>query len=282
MPPLFLIYILITMKLFFLHLFNNPYIYRNKTAFYPSAKLNDKDNSVTPLLIYDDIEAQKSLILKDNKGKAGVYRWTSLTNSKSYVGWANDLRTRLLVYFSKTRLMDSKMPIYKAILKYGYVNFKLEMLEYCEPLVLIKREQYYIDSLKPEYNILGIAGNSSGYKYVENTLAKFKLRKVSDSTRANLAEAASGRILSEETKTKISMAQTGRKLSNETKTKLSNIGTVIRGVPVKIINIVTGEIKQYSTLTLAGIVLGVSRTAVKKAMVSGKAIKKIYLIKLNK
>jgi group I intron endonuclease len=186
------------------------------------------------------------------------------------------------VYFSKTRLINSRTPIYKAIIKYGYESFELEILEYCEPSILISREQYYIDLLKPEYNILSIAGNSSGYKHTESTMAKFKLRMASDKTRANLAEAASGRILSKEAKTKISLARTGTRLSNETKTKLSNIGAAIRGVPVKITNTLTGEVKQCSTLTLASIALGISRTAIKKAMVSGKVLKKIYLIKLSK
>lgn len=44
--------------------------------------------------------------------------------------------------------------IYKAQLKYGYSNFKLDILVYCDPTYLIKRVQYYIDNLKPEYNIL--------------------------------------------------------------------------------------------------------------------------------
>jgi len=30
----------------------------------------------------------------------------------------------------------------------------LEILEYCDPLNIISREQYYLDNLKPEYNIL--------------------------------------------------------------------------------------------------------------------------------
>jgi len=44
--------------------------------------------------------------------------------------------------------------IYKALLKYGYSKFSLEILEYCDPKDLTKREQYYLDLLKPNYNIL--------------------------------------------------------------------------------------------------------------------------------
>ena len=45
------------------------------------------------------------------------------------------------------------MVINKALKKYGYFMFKLEILEYCEPKVIVEREQYYMDEIKPEYNI---------------------------------------------------------------------------------------------------------------------------------
>lgn len=44
--------------------------------------------------------------------------------------------------------------IHKALLKYGYSNFSLEILEYCNQRDIVKREQYYLDLLKPDYNIL--------------------------------------------------------------------------------------------------------------------------------
>ena len=60
--------------------------------------------------------------------------------------------------------------IYKALLKNGYSNFTLEILEYCDLADLIKREQYYIDLLKPEYNILKIAGSLFEYKHSKKKL----------------------------------------------------------------------------------------------------------------
>lgn len=55
--------------------------------------------------------------------------------------------------------------IARALIKYGYSNFQLEILEYCEPSNCIDREQYYIDLLKPEYNILKTAGSKLGSKH---------------------------------------------------------------------------------------------------------------------
>jgi group I intron endonuclease len=172
------------------------------------------------------------------------------------------------------------MAISKAIIRYGYTNFRLEILEYCNPDVVLIREQYYIDLLKPEYNILSRAGSTLGYKHTKETLEKFKVRQFSGEARANLAEAATNRVLSKETRAKISVARKGIKLSHETRDKLSVVGAMREGVAVEVTNINSGEIKQFITLTSASLALAVSRTAVRKAMLSGKVLKKTYIIKL--
>jgi len=68
------------------------------------------------------------------------------------------------------------MIIYKALIKYGYSNFSLEILEHCDLSIAISREQYYLDLLKPSYNILKTAGSSLGFRHSEKTLAKSKAR----------------------------------------------------------------------------------------------------------
>lgn len=59
--------------------------------------------------------------------------------------------------------------IYRSLIKNGYFNFKLEILEYCEIDIVIEREQYYLDRFKPEYNILKVAGSLRGFKHSEAT-----------------------------------------------------------------------------------------------------------------
>jgi len=61
------------------------------------------------------------------------------------------------------------MVIYNAILKYSYANFKLEILEYCNSNNILNRKQYYIDLLKPEYNILSTTSSTLGYKHRVDT-----------------------------------------------------------------------------------------------------------------
>lgn len=72
---------------------------------------------------------------------------------------------------------------------------------------LLEREQYYLDLLKPKYNILTIAGSSLGYKHTEATIAKFKARRHTLETIAKFK----AKIFDEETRAKIS-ARKGSKV----------------------------------------------------------------------
>jgi len=56
------------------------------------------------------------------------------------------------------------MPIYVALLKYGYSGFKLEILEFCDIDLLMEREKYYMDLFKPEYNLLPNPGSPNRKK----------------------------------------------------------------------------------------------------------------------
>jgi group I intron endonuclease len=78
------------------------------------------------------------------------------------------------------------MIIYLALLKYGYSNFRLEIIEYCAPDKAIEREQYYLELLKPDYNLLKYADSSFGYKHTKDTIAKFKARSLTTEQKAKL------------------------------------------------------------------------------------------------
>lgn len=104
--------------------------------------------------IYVNADTQKLSILSDNKGKAGVYLWINNINGKKYVGSSIRLGIRLTQYFNVNYLKRTlSMPICQSLLKHGYSNFSLEILEYCNSSECIEKETYYIQILKPEYNI---------------------------------------------------------------------------------------------------------------------------------
>jgi group I intron endonuclease len=65
--------------------------------------------------------------LADNQGKAGVYRWVNKANGNTYVGSAVNLPRRLREYFNFNQISKGNMSINKALLKYGYSGFQLEI-----------------------------------------------------------------------------------------------------------------------------------------------------------
>lgn len=105
---------------------------------------------------YEDVKAQKSLIISENRGKAGIYRWTYKESGKSYIGRSVDLGARLEYYFNNGYLsrVGPKGIICSALKKYGHSQFYLDIMEYCDSSVVSSREQYYFDLLQPQYNIV--------------------------------------------------------------------------------------------------------------------------------
>lgn len=65
----------------------------------------------------------------------------NLTNEKSYIGSSANLERRMRKYFSinflEKELKKGKSIINSALVKYGYSNFALEILEYCEQNVTV-------------------------------------------------------------------------------------------------------------------------------------------------
>lgn len=237
-------------------------------------------NNKFPIIKYNNAKEDKIRIFKDNKNKKVVYRWVNSINNKTYIGSSVNFTVRLYKYYSLKHLSKSKTPIHNALLKYGFNNFSLEILEYCEEGVNpVLREQYFFELLKPHYNILEKAGSLLGFRHSENTLKKFAIREVSEETRKNLSLAAKGRILTEEDRKKISSKRKGIQLSDVTRKKISLSAVDLRGVKVEIENVNSNEKFEFHTLTDAAKYLEVSRTAIRKVLDSEKLIKKQYKIK---
>lgn len=121
--------------------------------------MSSSSSELEPALIYTNPDDHKGLIAKQNKGKSGVYLRVHKDSGKSYVGSSTKLNDRFRRYFNHSYLSSrGESLICKALLKYGYAGFRLEILEYCPISIVLDREQFFIDKLNPEYNILKIAG----------------------------------------------------------------------------------------------------------------------------
>ena len=130
------------------------------------------DNNL-PAKFFEDAYNLKDLIIKENKDKSGIYMWTNKITGDFYIGQSSNLARRLKKYFYPSYLKSKEnFIISRALIKYGYSNFSLTILEYCNKSELLNREQYYLDKLGPKYNILKIAGSSLGHTLSEETKGK--------------------------------------------------------------------------------------------------------------
>lgn len=118
--------------------------------------------------------------------KSGIYKIICLINNKIYVGSAYYLAGRKYEHFKYLRLnKHANILLQNAFNKYNENNFKFEIIEIVRILKnesllefkhrLVKREQYYFDTLNPYYNILKIAGSSLGHKQSLETIEKRRL-----------------------------------------------------------------------------------------------------------
>lgn len=163
---------------------------------------------------------------------------------KSYVGSSNNLSKRFSQYFNLLTLRKYKgsSSIIRALLKYGYSNFTIEILEYCDPSEVIYREQYYLDSLNPEYNILKVAGSSFGYKHTEETISKMRNSHLN-------------RIWREEDKTKAR--------------EILSTGSLARSQAILVTNKLTGDAVEYPSKRQAAKELKVSDVTINNYLRSG-------------
>ena len=146
--------------------FNNNNI--NCIKFYSTFSVAVAAQAVNSIKFYEDAFSMRKLIIKENKNKSGIYKWTNKITNDTYVGQSIDLAKRFIKYFNLSYLKNREtLVISRALIKYGYSNFSLEILEYCDIANLTEREQYYMDKLNPKYNTLKIAGSSSGHKLSE-------------------------------------------------------------------------------------------------------------------
>ena len=252
--------------------------------------------SLIPVKVYENADIDKHRVLLENDGKSGIYLWTNLLNGDRYIGSGNNLKKRLNSYYNMNYLMRySSRYIHRALLKYGYSNFSLSILEYCDKSVLINREQYYFDILMPEYNICKTAGSTQGITHSDETKIKISLSKLgtnqkednsmfgnihTEEARMKMSERKIGRKLSEEVKVKLSAAAIGRKFTEEHKEKLS--ASKKNSKKLSVLDLKTGQETIYDSVNQANKVLNLPKDAIRANLRSKRNIpyKGEYIFKL--
>lgn len=163
----------------------------NVDLFNKSATRHSSSSSKAGTTLFNLANVSQADVLKFLNGKSGIYKFTNSLNGKSYVGSSISLHRRIPEYFNPERslreLKRGESMFYKSLLKYGYLNFTLEILEVLDiaelssveaRLLLLTREQHYIDLMDPEYNILKVAGSNLGAKMSPETREKISKAKL--------------------------------------------------------------------------------------------------------
>ena len=151
-----------------------------------------------------------------------IYKLTSPSN-KSYIGLTTNYKRRM----KKHSKAIGNCKLQCAIRKYGWDNFKKEILEEVEdPKLLPKLEKFYIKfyhTFDSGYNMTLGGDGLIGYKFTKKQ--KIKLSRIAQHRtkehRKKIAEAQKGHICSEETKRKISESHIGKIFTQEHKRNMS-------------------------------------------------------------
>ena len=241
--------------------------------------LKNEKNTNYNSIFYTDL-TQKRAIYNENIGKSGVYRWTNKITGASYIGSSTDLTRRLRDYFSlnflEKEILKNQSIIYRALLKYDYSNFILEIIEYCDSADTIKREQYYLDLFKPEYNICLIAGSSLGRLTSDETRLKLRnawlvrlhknnssdvsLREFTLDTLAEKLDAYASSIAKLLIRFKQIMAVRESKVTMETRSKI--LASTKTSQAVIVTDLTNGVSTRYPSARRAADALGISNSTV--------------------
>lgn len=116
---------------------------------------------------YFNLVEIKNIIRKELKRKSGIYGFLCKTNNKLYIGSSIDLSSRFNNHINGRK---SNILLQRAITKYELQDFIFVVFECYEFDKLVIREQFFIDELKPEFNILKTAGSLLGFKHSVETI----------------------------------------------------------------------------------------------------------------
>jgi len=167
--------------------------------------------------------------------KQVIYKIENNINDKIYIGSAKKFNIRCNQH--KHHLLKGthhSIILQNFVNKYGFDSLSFKIIE-SNVINLIEREQFYIDTLKPYFNIRKIADSNFGLKRTEEQkkymleqrklkspykkgykLSKETIEKIKESKRLNKY------ICSEKTKQKISIANKNRIVKDDVKIKISN------------------------------------------------------------
>ena len=173
---------------------------------------------------------------------SGVYCIRNVFNGMEYIGSSIDIPRRIKEHrYLLSRCRHYNPRLQSDWIKFGEVGFVFDILVYCEPNDCVRKEQEWIDSIRPQYNMLDVVeGIDRGWKHSAATKALISRAKMGNrccsghknalgyhhtpETKAKMSAARKGHVVSPESREKRRIAMTGRVFSPETRAKMSASG----------------------------------------------------------
>lgn len=147
----------------------------------------------------------------------GIYKIENIINNNLYIGSCSNFNVRKGSHLCLLRQnKHHSIKLQRAFNKYGENSFVIILIEECKKENLLFREQYYIDTLLPKYNICPTAGSNLN-------------RIFTSEHKQNLSESLKGKIRTPEQKEAQRQLKLGKTHSKETKEKVSKTVNQIKG-----------------------------------------------------
>ena len=114
---------------------------------------------------------------KDLPAEAGIYKITHNVSGRSYVGSSKNIRQRAYEHIrTLNKSQHHSRYLQRCWNKYGADSFTFEVIELCTESDLLVQEQYYMDTMLPEYNMTKVAGSPEGATHSEEAKLANSLR----------------------------------------------------------------------------------------------------------
>lgn len=167
-----------------------------------------------------------------------IYKITNLVTGDFYIGQTIDFQERVTQH-----KRDPQPKMREDVAKYGWDNFKFEILEECPREELNDRENYYISELDPAYNTIKI----HNWTHTPETCEKIRQAKLGQTHEPEsckkMSEKRLGVTLSEEHKEKCRQASLGNKSRSKS-----------------VVCVETGEV--YPNIKIAAAAVGINPSAI--------------------
>ena len=247
-------------------------------------KNNISFNETTNKIIWYDID-RDGYVANYLKNKPAVYIFmkTSYLGSKEayYVGSTAQLVSRINRHRSCVNNKRIESPIfYNSVIKYGWTNFKFGVLEYInlsniisskeKKDIILQKEQYYLDNIKPSLNVGNKAESALGV--IRNT--NFGL---------NLSKSRRGKTYKPNIKNpSIKVNNKPKFITDETRLRKSLRSS---GISVEVLDKGDNLVYTFPTIKSAAKYLGVTSTTISNIYKTGKSYDNFvykFFIKENK